>query len=104
MTDPFLAPCDHSGLLDEHMQPIYKFAYECFICRGGIVDELRRALTRAINWAECGPPPDPGHHCGPEAGCDGACADWAHWCQEMSELRKLAPLCPPTAEKASDDK
>ena len=46
----------------------------------GLSTRLRGALEWAFNAADIGPPEsDPGHFCGPEAGCDSGCIDRARY-------------------------
>lgn len=54
------------------------------------------ALREALPLLEYNMPPAPNHICGPEAGCDGLCVDYAH---AVSVLTKVRHALTPDASK-----
>lgn len=63
------------------------------------MNEIRKALERGM-WAwDQLMPKAPEHVCGPEAGCDGVCAEWAAWVDGRTDLIKALAILPPEESK-----
>ncbi len=49
-------------------------------------DELREALETGLSALDYAAPMEPTHICGPEAGCDGACVEWASYRESRRKI------------------